>query len=100
LIATPNLYDGKRISTDGIITVGFEANALHLSTEAATKPSFRNSIQIMMTDFRDYTHLHMKWVYVVGTFHKRDMYTMHPGYIIDIEEIYDPNDVVIEELPN
>jgi len=98
LLATPELFNGKRISTDGIITIGFEENALHISTEAAANASKHYSIRLGLDEkYRNKTDLDGKWVYVVGTFYKKEN-SVYPGYISDITEIFDSNDVVIEEL--
>ena len=89
LIATPELFDGKRVIAEGIAVIGFEANAIYLSREAADHGSGVNAIGLDLPRDRDFAHLNLKWVLVEGTFRKDDHPGPNPrGYIVDIAHIF------------
>jgi len=94
LIANPEKYDGKLISTEGLFVWVFEDNAVYLSKEQARHSSL-NRIQIMISDAErvalekknhvKFSKLNGRWVLVRGEFHA---YSDHEGafkHLVTIE---------------
>jgi hypothetical protein len=98
LLADPERYDGKRVPTEGVATIGFEASAIYLSKEDARHHVLSNGIGIALpedpTPRNDFRHLEGKYVLGEGRFHQP-----HPlesgwrGFITEINLLYAPADV-------
>lgn len=101
LIATPDSYDGQRIRTEGVATIGFEQNAIYLSTESAAQGAKVNGIGLALTDVEDLTalkeKLHMKWVLVEGVYHRwTPGESGRRGYIDEVSLLYALEDVEVQ----
>jgi hypothetical protein len=99
LIATPEKYEGKRIRTEGVATIGFESTAIYLSSESAINGVGVNGIALALDPSKrseKVKSLNMKWVLVEGVYRRSKHETQWRGYIDDITLLYAPKDVKIE----
>ena len=103
LIATPEAYAGKKLRAIGVATVGFESDAIYLTTEDARLGVGVNGIALSFTGFEisetRKKSLHMKHVLVEGTFVPWDPASplFWRGSIKDLSLIYALEDVEIVE---
>lgn len=100
LIATPERYDGKRIETWGVARIAFEGNAIYLSAESAEHRTRVNGIYLALGDSglqQSSARLDLRWVRVVGVFHKPAAGSPDwRGHIDEITDLYAPEDVEVE----
>jgi hypothetical protein len=89
LIATPERYEGKRVRTEGWATIGFESDAVFLSSEDARSHSI-NGVRLALHDAPITEHerlaLRGRRVLVEGSFMRR-AHERH-GVIYKISRIY------------
>lgn len=103
LIATPDVYAGKKIRTVGVASIGYEANAIYLTAEDANIGNFANGIALGFANFEiseerkqslDKRHVHVQGVFIPNDPNS----PLHwQGIIKDISFIYVFEDVEVEE---
>jgi hypothetical protein len=50
LIATPKVYEGRLVQTEGVAVIGFEADAIYLSREDLRERALLNSVGLSLHD--------------------------------------------------
>jgi len=101
LLATPGKYDGIRVRTNGVATIGFEADAIYLTKEHAREGILANAISIRLPSedpapWNEFKHLSGKYVLIEGIFHKPDPLEIgFRGSISDVKYLYALEDVEI-----
>jgi len=102
LIATPNLYNGKRVQVSGFIHIKFEDRAIYYSKEQADYLTVGNSIWLDFSGsisaeplypkkYRDINYFDGKYVVIRGRFSSKDKGHLgnFAGSIIDIDYIFE-----------
>ena len=72
LLASPELFDGKRIRTFGYVHLEFEGDALYLHKEDYAHSLYRNGLWVDLTNTVSRTDCQDRYVLVEGTFTSSD----------------------------
>ena len=72
LIATPEVFDGKRVRTVGYVHLEFEGNGLYLHKEDHTHSLYRNGLWVSLVKEVSRTDCQDRYVLVEGTFRAGD----------------------------
>lgn len=90
LLANPDHYDGRKVSTEGFVTLGFEDYGLHLDETSYRAGLWSNALRINRPGWllpADARRLHRRYASVAGTFVAPKKAILYSGTMTDLKLI-------------